>query len=120
MHSTGLFIVIADESDSDLNLSSGSTIVRQGTFDNGSGYILGWYIVAGEHVDPHPCIIAQTHLEDDCRFIVWRNDGEEATAWRFANNIEMWQSLLEDEDNPFWIVIDTYHAFTDNPYRITN
>ncbi len=119
MHSTSLFIVIADESDSDLSLSSGSTVMRQGTLDNGSGYILGWYIVTGEHVDHQPCIIAQTHLEDDCHFIVWRNDGEESTAdaWRFANNIEMWQSLLEDSEEP-WIVIDTSAPFTDNPYRI--
>jgi hypothetical protein len=92
-------------------------VIKHGSFDNGSGYILCWYI-SNENYQ-HETIIAKFEIKSENipRYFLW-NDTEttyfkEHKFCDFLSNQDV--HLLQNVYN--WILIDTLQEFTANPYK---
>lgn len=96
-----------------------------GTFDNGYGYDLGWFVSA--EVFPHP-VLAATEIPTPLpHFVLWRSNGwcfvadmlgpEEEALLRYDNcgDYDEEDEDEEDEEEP-WLLIDLTQSHTPNPW----
>ncbi len=80
-------------------------IVKEGSFDNGYGYILSWYIVSSEP-ESDMQILARTSFKIIPRFIGYLEE-----VYTFITS----ETFTKDMEE--YIIIDTSTSFTNNPYN---
>ncbi len=92
-------------------------VIKFGSFDNGSGYILCWYASNENYV--HETIIAKFEYKDKGvpRYVLW-NDTETTfkNEHKFTNELSN-QDIHNLQNVYNWILIDTLQEFTKNPYK---
>ncbi len=106
------FIITNDDMDDQFK-----DVIRLGSFDNGSGYILCWYISNENYI--HETIIAKFEIKSQSapRYVLW-NDTETTfkTEHKFTNELSN-QDIHNLQNVYNWILIDTMQEFSKNPYK---
>lgn len=92
--------------------------IKSGTFDNGAGYILMWYI-SQQPIHNPKTIITLPYPKTMPRYILWDNDISdiELTPRHYTTEDYMlYKDRLMSEEE-YWLMVDTEFVHTDNPVK---
>lgn len=116
-HLSEFFYFTVIDEDEPINTPS----IKNGTVDNGMGYILMWYI-SEEPILNQKTIITLPYPKTMPRYILWDNDLTEPDTLRryyATNDYTLYKTVLLSEDE-YWVMVDTEFVHTDNPVRFNS